>query len=104
MGFSHNGKNDEVSNNEYKSKSKAVGDTTEVLAAESTSNLAGRQILTLSNHGPNTVYYGPTGTAIADREKLECGQFMSVPVGDCVDVTLLTNTGEPATVIIQEWS
>jgi hypothetical protein len=103
-GISENGDNSEIVNTGYKSKSLAITDAIEVIAKADTSNLDFRQILTITNKGPNSVYYGPAGTSIADRDELMCEQYMTGPIGDCIDVTFICDTGETATIKVQEWS
>lgn len=103
-GFSHSGKNDEIVNKDYKSKGIAVTDASEVIAKASTENLNFRQLLTITNDGPDDVFYGPPGSSIADRDRLTCYQFMSLPFGDCINVTFICNTGESATIKVQEAS
>ena len=98
------GEFDEIVNEDYKSKALVITDAIEVIAKADTGNLDYRQILTITNNGDDDVYYGPTGTTVANRDKLVPCQFMSIPVGECIDVTFICDTGETATIIVQEWS
>jgi len=98
------GEFDEIVNKAYKTKSLAVTDASEVIAKESAANLNDRQILTITNKGPDSVFYGPAGSSIADREELVCEQYMSGPIGDCINVTFICDTGGTATIKVQEWS
>ena len=103
-GIPGGGEFDEIVNSDYKSKALVITDAIEVIAKESTSNLTDRQILTITNAGNKRVYYGPTGSSVANRDVLLKGQFMSIPVGDCIDVTFICDTGDSTTIKVQEWS
>jgi hypothetical protein len=96
--------NIDIVNTGYTSTALVITDAAEVIANDGINNLDNRQILTITNKGPNIVYYGPTGTTIANRDTLKKTQFLSAPIGDCIDMTFICDTGQTATIVVQEFS
>jgi hypothetical protein len=106
-GLSENPDNSEIVNTDYTTKALAITDASEVTANNTgvaDANLDFRQILTITNVGPDNVYYGPQGSSVADRDVLYCDQYISGPIGDCINMTFICDTGETATIKVQEWS
>lgn len=106
-GFSHNADKADVLNREYKSKGLNVTDAADVIAninGTAGNNLAKRQAVTVTNAGPDRVYYGEAGSAIADRDYLEPQQFFVAPAGPRIDIAFKCDTGKTANIRIQEWS
>jgi hypothetical protein len=91
----------DVNNDGYVSGSISVS-TTQVEAKVGTNRLVGREVLTITNNGPNVVYYGPTGVTATTGDKLLKGQFLSTPLGSAIGLFLICATGQTATVIVQE--
>jgi hypothetical protein len=102
MPISIGGEYNDVINDGYTSKTLSITAAAEVNAYTGSANLAGREILTLKNKGSKRVYFGPTGTAIADRDYLEKGESVSLPAGENILVTLICDTGDTASVVVQE--
>lgn len=93
----------DVVNTDYKTASVAVG-TTQVEGKVGASPLVKRQILTLHNKGPNTFFYGPSGVTASTGTPIVKNQFACLATGDCVSVFMICDTGNSATVIVQEYS
>lgn len=66
--------------------------------------LSGREVITLTNKGPKTIYYGPTGVTPTTGDPLFKDQYVSLPMGDQVAVFVVTSGADTATVIVQEQS
>ena len=101
MGLTNGGELDDVNNDGYVSGSVAVTSVA-VEAKVGASRLYGREIITLTNKGPKTVYYGPSGVTSTTGDTLLKGQFVSLPFGDNVPVYIICAAAETATVIVQE--
>jgi len=101
VGISYDPELADVDNNGYVSAAVSVS-TTQVEAKAGATNLAGREGITITNKGPNRVYYGPSGVTSANGDYLEKNQFASLPLGEYVTVYLICATGQSATVIVQE--
>lgn len=67
-----------------------------------TNRLTGREQITITNKGPNPVYYGPTGVTNTTGDILYKDQFVSLPFGFDIAVFVVCATGQTATVIVQE--
>jgi len=91
----------DVNNDGYVSGSVAVS-TTQVEAKVGTSRLTGREVLTITNKGPNPIYYGPTGVTVATGDVLYKGQFVSFPLGSSIAVFMICDTAQSAVAIVQE--
>ena len=105
MGLSRSSEFSDVVNDGYVSAAKTVG-TTEVLASAGTSNLTGREILTIYNDSNSIIYYGPTGVSVSGPNKgepLAKGQSVSIPAGDALNIYLISASASN-NVIIQEWA
>lgn len=100
-GISYSPEFADVDNDGYVSGAVAVS-TSAVEAKVGASRLAGREGITITNKGPNRVYYGPSGVTTATGDYLEKNQFASFPLGDQVGLFLICATGQSATVIVQE--
>ena len=74
--------------------------TTAVEAKVGASRLAGRQILSIHNNGPGTVYIGPSGVTSATGRPLAKDQSIDIPAGN-VAIFLVANSGTQS-VIVQE--
>ena len=103
MGISHNPDKSDVNNTDYLSGSVAVS-TTQIEAKVGGAPLDKRQGITITNKGPNTLYYGPTGVTAATGDPLVKNQFVSIPAGDCISIFMICDTGQSATAIVQEIS
>ena len=64
--------------------------------------LANREGITITNNGPNTVYYGPSGVTTSTGDLLYKNQFVTLPLGENIGVFLICATAQTATVIVQE--
>ena len=91
----------DVDNDGYVSGVVSVS-TTQVEAKVGANRLVGREALTLTNKGPNRVYYGPTGVTSATGDYLEKNQFLSIPLGESLALFLICATGQSASVVVQE--
>ncbi len=100
-GISYNPELADVDNDGYASGSVSVG-VTQIEAKVGVNRLAGREGLTITNKGPNPVYYGPTGVTSTTGDVLLKNQFVSLPFGESVAVFLICAAGQSATVIVQE--
>jgi hypothetical protein len=100
-GISYNPEFSDVDNDGYASGAVAVS-TTQVEAKVGASRLVGREGLTITNKGPNPVYYGPSGVTSTTGDVLLKNQFVSLPFGEAVAVFMICAAGQSASVIIQE--
>lgn len=101
MGYTSGGELDDVNNDNYVAGPVSVG-SVQIEAKVGLSRLYGREILTITNTGPNVVYYGPTGVIPGSGDSLKKGQFISLPYGDNIAVFLICASGQTATVKVQE--
>ncbi len=103
MGISYSGELDDVNNNSYLSG--AVNVTSSAVEAKVGANrLEGRELLTITNKGSKTVYYGPAGVTSTTGDPLYKDQFVSLPFGDNIAVYVVCAGADTATVIVQESS
>jgi hypothetical protein len=93
----------DVVDTDYQTASVAVS-TSQVEAKTDTSTLDSRQLLTISNKGPNTLYYGPSGVTASTGDFLLRGQTVALYVGPNISVYMICATGKSATAIVQEYS
>jgi hypothetical protein len=100
-GISYNPEFADVDNDGYVSGTVSVSSTA-VEAKVGANRLTGREGITLTNSGPNTVYYGPSGVTSATGDVLYKNQFVSLPFGETIGVFVVCATGQGATVIVQE--
>ena len=83
--------------------SDSVSVTTSAIEAKvGGSRLANREGVTVTNKGPQTVYYGPSGVTSSTGDVLYKDQSVSLPLGD-IEIFLITSTSS-ATVIVQEFA
>lgn len=95
------GEFDDVNNNGYVSGSVAVTSVA-VEAKVGASRLSGREVITITNKGNKTVYYGPSGVTSTSGDILYKDQFVSLPFGDSIGVFIICGAGDTSTVIVQE--
>jgi len=102
-GLTTSGEYNDVLEDGYTSGDKTVN-TTQVEAKIGSASLINRELLYIENRGDDTVYYGPTGVTPATGARLYKDQFAFIPAGQGVAVFLICDTGESATVIVQEFA
>jgi len=91
----------DVNNEGYVSGSVAV--TSIVIEAKVGANrLSGREVITITNKGSKTLYYGPSGVTTITGDPLFKDQFVSLPFGDAIGVFLICAGTDTATAIVQE--
>ena len=100
-GISYDPELSDVENDSYVSGVVAVS-TTQVEAKVGASRLTGRECITVTNKGPNRVYYGPSGVTVATGDSLLKDQFVSFSLGDAIGLFLICDTGQSASVVVQE--
>lgn len=100
-GITYNPEFADVTEDGYVSGAVAIS-TTEVEAKVGASRLVGREGITITNKGPNTLYYGPTGVTVTTGDTLLKGQFVSLPLGEALGLFMICATGQSATAIVQE--
>jgi hypothetical protein len=101
--ISYNPELADVDNDGYVSGPVSVAGTA-VEAKVGASRLVGREFITITNKGPKTVYYGPSGVTSTTGDVLYKGQFVSMPMGDQIGVFVICAGADTATVIVQEGS
>ena len=101
MGISNSSDLSDVNGDGYVSGSVAVTSVA-VEAKVGASRLYGREAITITNKGPKTLYYGPSGVTVATGDPLFKDQFVSLPIGDTIGVFLITSGADTATAIVQE--
>lgn len=99
--ISLSGEFDDVNNESYVSGAVAVTSVA-VEAKVGANRLSGREVLTITNKGAKTVYYGPSGVTSATGDPLFKDQYVSLPTGDAVGVFVVCAGADTATVIVQE--
>ena len=93
----------DVLNDGYVAGAKAITDASEVELKIGGANLVGREVITVTNEGPNSVWYGPiTKANPTDGDELKKGQFLSIPLGECLSIYMKCDTGQSATIKVQE--
>lgn len=102
-GLTNSGEYNDVLEDGYTSGSLSVG-TSQVEARVGSQILTNRELLYLENRGDDIVYYGPTGVTPSTGAKLYKDQFAFIPAGAGISVFLICDTGESATVIVQEFA
>jgi hypothetical protein len=100
-GIAYNPEFADVDNDGYVSGVVSVG-ATQVEAKVGANRLVGRESLTLTNKGPNKVYFGPSGVTPATGDYLEKNQSLSVPLGESIAMFLICENGQSASVVVQE--
>lgn len=106
MGFSEGGEFNDVLNDGYVSTRTTIGNASEVEAKVGGSRLSGREVITISNVGNKTVYYGPSGFSssdTADGEQLLKNQQVTIPLGD-IGIFLRCSGSDSTDVVIQEFA
>ena len=89
----------DVINNQFQAGTITVG-TTEILASiNGSSNLSGRQEITIFNSSANTIYYGPTGVSTSTGIPIEAGETVSLQYGEFINVYLIAATAGNSTII-----
>lgn len=91
----------DVDNDNYLTGVVSVG-STQVEAKVGVGRLSRREGITLTNKGPNRVFYGPTGVTVSTGDYLDKNQFVSLPLGESIGVFLICDTGKTASVVVQE--
>jgi hypothetical protein len=91
----------DVNNDGYVSGPVSVT-SVQVEAKVDLTRLSGRECLTITNKGPNKVWYGPSGVTTDSGDYLLKDQFVSLPIGEGLGVFLICSTGQTATVVVQE--
>lgn len=91
----------DVNNESYVSGPVSVNNVA-IEAKVGATRLSGREVVTITNKGPKTVYYGPSGVTTVTGDVLYKDQFVSLPFGDAVAVFVITSGADTATVIVQE--
>jgi hypothetical protein len=91
----------DVNNESYVSGAVAVTSVA-VEAKVGASRLSSREVITITNKGAKTVYYGPSGVSSTTGDPLYKDQFVSLPYGDNIGVFVVCASGDTATVIVQE--
>jgi hypothetical protein len=102
--YSPSGEFDDVNSEGYVSGPVSVT-AVAVEAKVGASRLYGREVITITNNGPKTVYYGPSGVTASGAgvgDKLYKDQFVSLSIGDGIGVFVICGAGETATVTVQE--
>ena len=100
-GISYNPEFSDVDNDGYVSGTVSV--TAVATEAKVGANrLVGREGITITNNGPDKVYYGPSGVTAASGDVLLKNQFISLPLGETIGIYVVCDTGKTATVIVQE--
>lgn len=99
--YSPSGEFNDVNNESYVSGAVAVTSVA-IEAKVGATRLSGREVITITNKGPKTVYYGPAGVTTTTGDPLYKEQFVSLPFGDNVAVHVICAATETATVIVQE--
>ena len=102
-GMSYDPEYSDVDNDGYASGAVSVS-TTQIEAKVGASRMVGREAITITNKGPNTLYYGPTGVTSTTGDVLYKDQYVSLPIGASLGVFLICVTGQSATAIVQELS
>jgi hypothetical protein len=100
-GITYNPEYADVDNDGYVSGAVAVS-TSQVEAKVGANRLVGREGITITNKGPNRLYFGPSGVTSTTGDYLDKNQFVSIPIGDQIGVYLICATGQSATAIVQE--
>jgi len=99
--YSPSGEFNDVNNESYISG--PVSATSVAIEAKvGATRLSGREVITITNKGPKTLYYGPSGVTVATGDPLFKDQFVSLPFGDAIAVFLITSGADTATAIVQE--
>jgi hypothetical protein len=98
-GLSSTGEYSDVMQDGYVSGSVSVS-TSAIEAKVGASRLTNREALTITNKGPGSVWYGPSGVTTATGDELKKNQLVSLPLGD-IGVFLIKDSGT-AVVIVQE--
>ncbi len=101
--YSPSGEFDDVNNNGYVSGAVAVT-AVATEAKVGATRLSGREVITITNKGPKTLYYGPAGVTSTTGDPLYKDQFVSLPYGDNIAVFVICAGGDTATAIVQESS
>lgn len=101
MGIGYDPEFADVMNDAYVSGSVSVS-TSQVEAKVGANRLTGREVLHITNKGTNRVYFGPSGVTVSTGDFLEKNQSVAIAVGDGIGVFLICDTGQSATVIVQE--
>lgn len=91
----------DVTNESYVSGPVSVT-STPIEAKVGADRLSGRETITITNKGPNVLYYGPAGVTPASGDVLFKDQFVSLPYGDNIAVYVVTAGAHTATIIVQE--
>ena len=102
-GIGFNPDRSDVNNTDYQTASVAVT-TSQVEAKVGGAPLDSRQLLTITNKGTNTLYYGPTGVTSSTGDLLFKNQSVSIPIGPDLSIFMICASGKSATAIIQEYS
>lgn len=76
--------------------------TTEIEAKVGGARLALREAITITNQGPGSIWYGPTGVTPSTGEELKKDQTVSLPLGD-IGIFLIKDVSS-ATAIVQEFA
>ena len=92
---------EDVDNNGYVSGPVSVTSTA-IEAKVGANRLIGRQSITITNKGSNTLYYGPSGVTTSTGDVLYKDQFVSLPFGELIGIYLICASGQSATAIVQE--
>lgn len=100
-GISYSPEFSDVDNDGYVSGTVSVT-AVAVEAKVGASRLIGREGITITNKGPNVVYYGPAGVTSSTGDLLYKDQFVSLPLGESIAIYVVCTSGQSSTVIVQE--
>jgi hypothetical protein len=93
----------DVDNDAYVSGTVAVTSVA-VEAKVGTTRLTKREGISITNKGPDKVYYGPLGVTDLTGDYLAKDQNVSFPFGDQLGIYVIVSAGKNATVIVQEFA
>jgi hypothetical protein len=103
MAISYTGEYSDVLQDGYVTTALTVSDT-QIEAKVGSSPLENRELITVTNRGPGSIYYGPSGVTPSTGEELKKDQTVAIPLGAPLSLFLIKEAGPTSTVIVQEFA